>query len=230
EITRDLTTDDWLIDHNQPEKHNNENEHEFSARAPDIAHLRQSSPVNEIPGKFAEWCGWRLGRRTSGRFAAAELTRVVDEAVDVRVGEVGGFHAAGFAAFGQQERDTAFFGADPGGVVASCGPATAEDDVRRAVGGASEGQAVAEQIPQAGGDDVGRRSLGSGHDDDPGSPAPGHQITNETDELVLLLFGAVGRGVEREFIDNEHDHVNWVVASDLAAFDPPQLDVTAVHL
>src|SRR4051794_14677478 len=91
-----------------------------------------------------------------------------DDRPDLRIGEVGGFEAAGDTAFGEDEADADVFGPDVAGGVALFGPADGQDDVAAGIGGAAEGNAEPEQVPQRGGDDVRRRPLGGGDDDDPG--------------------------------------------------------------
>jgi hypothetical protein len=73
---------------------------------------------------------------------------VVDELVNLRVGEVGGFDQVRDAAFGDEVEDAGGLRADGLGVESGRGPAVAEDDVGAVGGSAAEGCPVAEQVAQ----------------------------------------------------------------------------------
>src|SRR5262249_31423423 len=104
-----------------------------------------------------------------------------------------------------------------------------EDDVGGAGGGAAERGAVAEQVTQALGDDVDGGPLGGGDDRHRDLAAARHQVTEQGNELSLLLLGAEHGGVGGDLVKDGGDDVQAVAGFDLAAAVGQQPGVSVVH-
>src|SRR5262249_37657354 len=119
-------------------------------------------------------------------------------------------------------------GGDGVGRVALSGPAVPEHDVAGDGVGGAAGEPPGVQVPQAGQDDVAGGALGGGGDHHAHGPAPGHDVTQQGDELVLPLFGADGGAEVGDLVDGAKDRGEHIRRGDLAAFAVGQVRVPVV--